>query len=118
MTGSLPKIGHTLWYVVSWGGQWLALLSFSARGRIEQICRDRHGRGACTHRSSALHFPQEKWSGISYSYHVASSSGLRGLVPDSRHSPVRQTTDRGGQPHRHPLGPRRQSGRHLCALGV
>jgi len=28
--GALPKIGHTLWYVVSWRGQWLALLSFSA----------------------------------------------------------------------------------------
>ena len=28
--GSLPKIGHTLWYVATWGGQWLALLSFSA----------------------------------------------------------------------------------------
>ena len=28
--GSLPKIGHTLWYVATWRGQWLALLSFSA----------------------------------------------------------------------------------------
>ncbi len=28
--GSLPKIGHTLWYVTTWRGQWLALLSFSA----------------------------------------------------------------------------------------
>jgi hypothetical protein len=28
--GSLPKIGHTLWYVASWHGQWLALLSFCA----------------------------------------------------------------------------------------
>ena len=28
--GALPKIGHTLWYVASWHGQWLALLSFSA----------------------------------------------------------------------------------------
>ncbi|MGF1548778.1 MAG: Druantia anti-phage system protein DruA [Thiotrichales bacterium] len=28
--GALPKIGHTLWYVASWRGQWLALLSFSA----------------------------------------------------------------------------------------
>ena len=28
--GSLPKIGHTLWYVATWCGQWLALLSFSA----------------------------------------------------------------------------------------
>ncbi len=28
--GALPKIGHTLWYVATWAGQWLALLSFSA----------------------------------------------------------------------------------------
>ena len=28
--GSLPKIGNTLWYVASWEGEWLALLSFSA----------------------------------------------------------------------------------------
>jgi len=28
--GSLPKIGHTLWYVVTWRDQWLALLSFCA----------------------------------------------------------------------------------------
>jgi hypothetical protein len=28
--GALPKIGHTLWYVATWHGQWLALLSFSA----------------------------------------------------------------------------------------
>jgi hypothetical protein len=28
--GALPKIGHTLWYVATWSGQWLALLSFSA----------------------------------------------------------------------------------------
>jgi hypothetical protein len=28
--GSLPKIGHTLWYVATWRGRWLALLSFSA----------------------------------------------------------------------------------------
>jgi len=28
--GSLPKIGHTLWYVVTWRGQWLALLNFCA----------------------------------------------------------------------------------------
>jgi len=28
--GALPKIGHTLWYVASFQGQWLALLSFSA----------------------------------------------------------------------------------------
>jgi len=27
---ALPKIGHTLWYVASWHGEWLALLSFSA----------------------------------------------------------------------------------------
>jgi hypothetical protein len=28
--GALPKIGHTLWYVASWAGEWVALLSFSA----------------------------------------------------------------------------------------
>ena len=28
--GALPKIGHTLGYVATWQGQWLALLSFSA----------------------------------------------------------------------------------------
>jgi len=28
--GSLPKIGHTLWYVAAWRDQWLALLSFCA----------------------------------------------------------------------------------------
>ena len=28
--GALPKIGPTLWYVATWNGQWLALLSFSA----------------------------------------------------------------------------------------
>ena len=28
--GALPKIGHTLWYVATWQGDWVALLSFSA----------------------------------------------------------------------------------------
>ncbi len=28
--GALPKIGETLWYVVTWHNQWIALLSFSA----------------------------------------------------------------------------------------
>ena len=28
--GSLPKIGNTLWYVVTWHDQWIALVSFSA----------------------------------------------------------------------------------------
>ncbi|WP_296699280.1 hypothetical protein [Thiocapsa sp. UBA6158] len=28
--GALPKIGDSLWYVATWQGQWLALLSFSA----------------------------------------------------------------------------------------
>jgi len=28
--GALPKIGDTLWYVATWNGEWLALLSFSA----------------------------------------------------------------------------------------
>ncbi len=29
--GALAKIGHTLWYVATWNGQWLALLSFPRR---------------------------------------------------------------------------------------
>ena len=28
--GALPNIGHTLWYIVRFRDQWLALLSFSA----------------------------------------------------------------------------------------
>jgi hypothetical protein len=28
--GALPKIGHRPWYVASWNGEWLAMLSFSA----------------------------------------------------------------------------------------
>ena len=28
--GSLRKIGHTLWYVAMWQGQWVAVMSFSA----------------------------------------------------------------------------------------
>ena len=28
--GAVPKIGETLWYVATWHGQWVALLSFSA----------------------------------------------------------------------------------------
>jgi hypothetical protein len=28
--GALPKIGHTRWYVATWNGEWLALMSFSA----------------------------------------------------------------------------------------
>ncbi len=28
--GALPKIGHTLWYVATWNGEWLALMSYSA----------------------------------------------------------------------------------------
>ena len=38
--GSLPKIGHTLWYVAAWDGQWLALLSFSAPA-LKCAARDR-----------------------------------------------------------------------------
>ncbi len=28
--GAIPKIGNTLWYIATWEGEWLALLSFSA----------------------------------------------------------------------------------------
>jgi len=38
--GDLPKIGETLWYVASWGEQWVALLSFSASA-LKCAARDR-----------------------------------------------------------------------------
>jgi hypothetical protein len=38
--GSLPKIGETLWYVVAWRDQWVALLSFSASA-LKCAARDR-----------------------------------------------------------------------------
>src|SRR5271166_1577344 len=38
--GHLPKIGETLWYVASWGEQWVALLSFSASA-LKCAARDR-----------------------------------------------------------------------------
>ena len=38
--GALGKIGETLWYVASWGGQWVALLSFSAAA-LKCAVRDR-----------------------------------------------------------------------------
>ena len=34
--GALPKIGHTLWYVASWSGQWLALAEKSVRQDVAQ----------------------------------------------------------------------------------
>lgn len=38
--GSLPKIGETLWYVATWGEEWVALLSFSAPA-LKCAARDR-----------------------------------------------------------------------------
>lgn len=38
--GDLPKIGHTLWYVASYGEEWVALLSFSASA-LKCAVRDR-----------------------------------------------------------------------------
>ncbi len=28
--GALPKIGNTIWYIATWNGKWIALISFSA----------------------------------------------------------------------------------------
>ena len=41
--GALPKIGNTLWYVATWEGEWLALLSFSAAA-LKCGARDRWKR--------------------------------------------------------------------------
>jgi hypothetical protein len=38
--GALPKIGETLWYVATWLGQWVALLTFSAAA-LKCAARDR-----------------------------------------------------------------------------
>jgi len=38
--GSLPKISETLWYVATWGEEWVALLSFSASA-LKCAARDR-----------------------------------------------------------------------------
>lgn len=38
--GALPKISETLWYVVTFGDQWVALLSFSAAA-LKCSARDR-----------------------------------------------------------------------------
>ena len=38
--GALPKISETLWYVVIFGEQWIALLSFSAPA-LKCSARDR-----------------------------------------------------------------------------
>jgi hypothetical protein len=38
--GSLPKIGHTLWYVATWHERWLALLIFCAAA-LKCAARDR-----------------------------------------------------------------------------
>lgn len=38
--GALPRMGETLWYVVIYKGQWVALLSFSAAA-LKCVARDR-----------------------------------------------------------------------------
>ncbi len=38
--GVLPKISETLWYVATFGGQWVALMSFSAAA-LKCSARDR-----------------------------------------------------------------------------
>ena len=38
--GALPKIGETLWYVATWLGEWVALLTFSAAA-LKCAARDR-----------------------------------------------------------------------------
>ena len=40
--GAVPKIGETLWYVASYHGAWVALLSFSAAA-WKCAVRDPHG---------------------------------------------------------------------------
>ena len=61
--GAVAKIGHTLWYVATWQGKWLALLVISAAA-WKGAARDRwigwdqryhYDRGLC-----ALHVAQEE----------------------------------------------------------
>ncbi len=52
--GSLPKIGHTLWYVATRRGQWLALVSFSAPA-LKCAARDRWIGWGFRHQYDRLH---------------------------------------------------------------
>ena len=51
--GFLPKIGETLWYLASWHGQWVALLSFSAAA-LKCAPRDRWIGWSYTHQYDRL----------------------------------------------------------------
>jgi len=52
--GALPKIGNTIWYVASSGGQWLALLSFSASA-LRCAARDDWADWGFRHHYDRLH---------------------------------------------------------------
>ncbi len=52
--GSLPKIGHTVWYVATCETQWLALLSFSAAA-LKCGARDRWIGWSLRHQYDRLH---------------------------------------------------------------
>jgi hypothetical protein len=53
--GDLAKIGHTLWYVATYGGEWAALLSFSAAA-WKCSARDRWIGWRYRHQYSRLNF--------------------------------------------------------------
>ena len=52
--GALPKIGETLWYVVTWHDQWIALVSFSAPA-LKCAARDRWIGWDFRHQYDRLH---------------------------------------------------------------
>lgn len=52
--GAMPKIGNTLWYVATWEGEWLALLSFSAAA-LKCSVRDRWIGWDLRHQYDRLH---------------------------------------------------------------
>ncbi len=52
--GALPKIGRTLWYVATWRGEWLALLSFCAPA-LKCAARDRWIGWDFRHQYDRLH---------------------------------------------------------------
>lgn len=53
--GDVAKIGHTLWYVATYGGEWVALLSFSAAA-WKCSARDRWVGWSYRHQYSRLNF--------------------------------------------------------------
>jgi hypothetical protein len=69
--GALAKIRHTLWYVASWNGQWLALLSFSAAA-WKRAARDAWiGWGFATNPTACTWSPTTAGFLILPEYHVA-----------------------------------------------